>query len=56
MTDKIDILADISIAVTGTAMLIFGATSEGFIASAALVWGGCFAGYLIATYTGNDHA
>jgi hypothetical protein len=56
MTDKIDILADISIAVTGTAMLIFGATSEGFIASACLVWSGLFFGYIATTYIGENHA
>lgn len=56
MIDKSEILADIGIAITGTAMLIFGVTGEGFIASAALVWAGLFYGYIITTYMGNDHA
>ena len=56
MIDKSEILADIGIAVTGTAMLIFGATGEGFIASAALFWAGLFYGYIITTYMGFDNA
>ena len=56
MIDKSEILADISIAVTGTAMLIYGATGEGFIASAALFWAGLFFGYIATAYMGNDHA
>ena len=56
MIDKSEILADIGIAVTGTAMLIFGATGEGFIASAALFWAGLFYGYIATTYMGFDNA
>jgi hypothetical protein len=56
MITKSEILVDIGIAITGTAMLIFGATGEGFIASAALVWGGLFYGYIITTYMEADHA
>jgi hypothetical protein len=56
MITKSEILADIGIAITGTAMLFYGCTSEGFIASAALVWAGFFFGYLITTYMGSDHA
>lgn len=55
MISKSEMLADIGIAITGTAMLIFGAGAEGFVASAALVWGGLFFGYLITTYMGEDH-
>ena len=56
MIDKSEILADIGIAVTGTAMLIFGATGEGFIASASLFWAGLFFGYIATAYMRNDHA
>jgi len=56
MIDKSEIVADIGIAITGTAMLFYGCTGEGFIASAALVWGGLFYGYIITTYMGADHA
>jgi hypothetical protein len=55
MIDKSEILADIGIAITGTATLIYGVTGEGFIASAALFWAGLFFGYIATAYMGNDH-
>jgi hypothetical protein len=56
MIIKSEILADIGIAITGTAMLFYGCTGEGFISSAALVWGGIFYGYIATTYMKADNA
>jgi hypothetical protein len=55
MISKSEMLSDIGIAITGTAMLIFGAGAEGFIAKCAIGWGGLFMGYLITTYMGEDN-
>jgi hypothetical protein len=57
MIAKSEMLADIGIAIVGTAMLIIGADSDGgLLHKAALVWGGLFYGYLITTYMGSDEA